>query len=237
MSKAELKDEYMSNNTFDKPEKISRFFNERAAGYNKHMEQALESSFKKFYRLISAFISETKEKITVLELGCGTGLELEGIFTKAPNALVTGIDVSEKMLSNIRSKYVRFLEQIELIRGSYLTIPFQEKKYDYVVSVMAMHHLLHDTKRKLYEKISKAVKNGGKYIEGDYVVSKEKEQQFLMEYNKKIKGVKKCQNGTYHIDIPFSIKTQCQLLLEAGFSDVEVIWHENEAAIFVAGVK
>ena len=81
--------------------------------------------------------------------------------------------------------------------------------------------------------IRKALKNGGKYIEGDYVVSKEKEQQSLMEYNKKIKTVKKCQDEMCHIDIPFSVETQTQLLLEAGFSNVEIIWHENEAAIFV----
>jgi len=34
-----------------------------------------------------------------------------------------------------------------------------------------------------------------------------------------------------------SIETQTQLLLKADFSNIEVIWQENEAAIFVANAK
>ena len=66
----------------------------------------------------------------ILDLGCGTGLELEGIFSKAPNAVITCIDLSEKMLSKLTSKYSRFLDQIKPIKGSYLIVPFPEKKYD-----------------------------------------------------------------------------------------------------------
>ena len=76
----------------------------------------------------------------------------------------------------------------------------------------------------------------GKYIEGDYVVSLKKEQQFLLEYNHKIKNIKTSERNNFHIDIPFSIKTQSQLLLKGGFSKVKVIFHQNEAAIFVARV-
>lgn len=115
-------------------------------------------------------------------------------------------------------------------------VPFPEKKYDYVVSVMAMHHFPYDTKCKLYKKIRKSMKNEGKYIEGDYVVSLKKEQQLLLEHNHKIKSVKESERNNFHIDIPFSIKTQNQLLLKGGFPKVEVIFHQNEAAIFVARV-
>lgn len=73
-------------------------------------------------------------------------------------------------------------------------------------------------------------------IEGDYVVSLKKEQQLLLEYNHKIKSVKESERNNFHIDIPFSIKTQNQLLLKGGFSKVEVIFHQNEVAIFVARV-
>ena len=225
----------MSNNTSDKPVKMSQFFNERADVYDQHMKQTV-TSFEKFYNIISVPIDRTKEAVEILDLGCGTGLELEGIFSKAPNAVITCMDLSEKMLSKLKSKYSRCLDQIKPVKGSYLIVPFPEKKYDYVVSVMTMHHFLYDTKCKLYKKIRKSMKNEGKYIEGDYVVSLKKEQQFLLEYNHKIKNIKASERNIFHIDIPFSIKTQSQLLLEGGFSKVEVIFHQKEAAIFVARV-
>jgi hypothetical protein len=52
------------------------------------------------------------------------------------------------------------------------------------------------------------MKNEGKYIEGDYVVSLKKEQQFLLEYNHKIKNIKASERNIFHLNIPFSIKTQ-----------------------------
>jgi hypothetical protein len=37
----------------------------------------------------------------------------------------------------------------------------------------------------------------------------------------------------YHIDVPFSVKTQIRLMLEVGFADVKTIFHTDRAAVFV----
>ena len=140
----------MSNKTPDKLVKMSQFFDEKANGHDQQMKQTV-TQFKKIYNIISILIGRTKEAVEILDLGCGTGLELEGIFSKAPNAVITCIDLSEKMLSKLKSKYSRFLDQIKPVKGSYLIVPFPEKKYDYVVSVMTMHHFPYDTKCKLYK--------------------------------------------------------------------------------------
>lgn len=223
----------MSNNKIKKPEEMSLFFDIRANGYDKHMKENIKF-FDELYKLISKPITETKSEISILDLGCGTGLEVQSILDRCPNAFITGIDVSEKMLSELARKYEKYLNQIKLIKDSYLSIVLPENTYDYAVSVMTMHHLLYDIKQKTYEKIRKSLKIGGIYIEGDYIVSPEKEKQFLTEYHKIIRTSQTYENGKYHIDIPFSIETQTTILLEAGFSEVEIIWHKEEAAIIVA---
>lgn len=228
-----------------KPEEMASFFDERVSGYDDDMRRfwsderedgsRRSTSFDQFYdQMMSAPIDQTHERIRVLDLGCGTGLELTGIFTKAPNALVTGIDVSEKMLARLKEKYVGHLDQLTLLKGSYVTLPFEEGAYDYAVSVMTMHHFLPDEKCRLYEKIRMALKPGGKYIEGDWFVSIEKEREYLEQYEKTVRLAGLQQDDLYHIDIPFSLETQTRLLLRAGFSKVEVIWEECEAAVLVA---
>jgi hypothetical protein len=51
---------------------------------------------------------------------------------------------------------------------------FSDFSYDYVISVYILFHFT--TKRTLYKKIKKALKQEGLYIEGDCVVSSTKSQ-------------------------------------------------------------
>lgn len=223
----------MSNNQAIKLENMSQFFDSKAKGYDNHMEETIKS-FDDFYSSISKPITKTDLEISILDLGCGTGLEIQGILDRCPNALITGMDVSQNMLMELIIKHAEHLEQIKLVNASYLTAELGENKYHHVISVMTMHHLLHDIKKGLYKKIRRALKPGGLYIEGDYIVSPEKEGHLLDRYHRKVADFKTSENGDFHIDIPFSMKTQKKLLLDAGFSDIEVIWQEGEAAILVA---
>lgn len=221
----------MSNDTHKKPEEMESFFQIRADGYDEHMRNNV-SSFDVLYSKISEPIRPTEEKIEILDLGCGTGLELEEIFKRAPNCLITGIDLSEQMLNRLREKYQNFLKQIKLIKDSYITYPFNQRKYDYIISVMTMHHWLEEEKLTLYKKIRAALKDGGKYIEGDYIVSEEEEKEFLLNYERQMKLIDK--DGLYHIDIPMTEKKQIRLLKEAGFGNVEIIHRDEGNRIFVA---
>lgn len=218
----------MANNI----EQMAAFFNNRADGYEEHM-LSLEDSFN-YYKALSKEITATNDKIEILDLGCGTGLELKEIFKKCPNANVTGIDMSESMLELLKAKYIKFSKQIRLINGSYLDATFPENKYDYVISSMTMHHFTHDVKRQLYCNIKDYLKKGtGIYIEGDYMVDDEKEKEHLLEYYKKLEQL---DNQLYHIDIPFSVDTQKRLLIEAGFNNVNVIYQKENSAILIASI-
>ena len=212
---------------------MTDFFDDNSDGYDEYMHQSVPS-FEAFYEAIAQPIPFTEGVMQILDIGCGTGLEFGPIFQRAPNARITGVDLSEKMLAKLRSKYVDCLRQIRLIQGSFLEMFSGETKYDYVVSVMTLHHLLPKSKGRLYHRIRQALKAGGKYIEGDYIVSKEKEVRMLAECREKLRLVEGCGDGIYHVDIPLTMEMQRELLLEADFGMVEVIWAEGEAAVYVA---
>ena len=39
-------------------------------------------------------------------------------------------------------------------------------------------------------------------------------------------------DGTYHLDVPFSLETQRSLLLEAGFTDFQLIWQKDPTEVW-----
>ncbi len=221
----------MSSNKNIILEDMDKFFDSRVDSYDEHMKENIHL-FEDFYKAIANPIKETQEPLKILDLGCGTGLELENIFSKAKNALVTGVDLSQEMLNKLISKYDKYSNQITLIRDSYTSYDFGKDTYDYVISVMTIHHLFEDEKVKLYSKIRDSLKDDGMYIEGDYVVDEEQSKEALKEYERKIKLVDK--NGFYHIDIPMTEEKQIMLMNKAGFLKVEVIFKGERNRVFVA---
>jgi tRNA (cmo5U34)-methyltransferase len=222
----------MSQQTQSAPEEMASFFDVRADGYEDHMiTKVYQGKQDEFYANVVSSIPKTNESIRVLDLGCGTGFEIAHIFDKAPNAHITCMDMSANMLELLQQKYAHFAGQIECVQGSYVTEPFALNAHNYAVSVMAIHHLLEDAKRELYRKIRHALKDGGIYIEGDYVEDEAEEQRLLKEYHDKMKDAD--PNQHYHIDIPFTVQRQERLFAEAGFAEVNTIYHEGTRAIFV----
>ena len=216
------------------PEEMAAFFDARAAGYDGYIRDYIfeGTTFTLLYQAVSSPIEKTDEPLNILDLGCGTGLEIEALLHRVPNAMITGVDLSESMLERLRKRYAAHMSQITLVTDSYLTMPFGTQAYDHIISAMANHHLLRDTKRELYMKIHAALKPGGKYVEGDSVIPAEMESQFLAEYHELVTGMPPAEDGYYHIDVPFSMGTQRSLLLEAGFKDFELIWQKDSTAVW-----
>jgi tRNA (cmo5U34)-methyltransferase len=219
------------NNEYASPEGMGEFFDARVEGYDDHMRESV-LSFETYYKTIAAPIAQTSSPVRILDLGCGTGLEIPALLEQAPNAEVVGIDLSRRMLDHLMVKGFSPTDNLLLIQGSYLALPLQESSFDYVVAVMTIHHLLPGPKRRLYTNIRRLLRPGGLYIEGDYVVTPEKEKDLLRRYRRSVADIKDVKSGSYHIDIPFSLATQRELFTEAGFSDFTLIHTEGETAIY-----
>lgn len=212
------------------PEEMGAFFDARAEEYDAHMRHLLENH-DAYYRAVAGRVRATEEEIRILDLGCGTGSELKPLFDRASRARITGIDMSEGMLEELRDKYKDRAGQLELRCGSYMELDLGAD-YDYAVSVYTMHHLLPEPKLKLYRRIWEALAPGGLYIEGDCVVSEDMERELLERYWRLVCGMP--DGAQYHVDIPFSARTQISLLEAAGFVDICFWQMESEAAIMTA---
>ena len=85
---------------------------------------------------------------TLLDIGCGTGLELASLYRRFPALQVTGIDLSETMLGQLRASYPD--RDLRLIQADYTAWDLGEREYDGVLSFETLHHLLPEEKEKLY---------------------------------------------------------------------------------------
>ena len=201
-------------------EKMSDFFEARLDGYDEHMMKNIESA-DEFYPFTARQLP-TKESCLILDLGCGTGLELEEYFQLNPSAKVTGIDLSQGMLSALKKKFTD--KDITLVCNSYFDVPFGETLFDSAVSVESLHHFTKEEKVPLYTKLHRAIKDGGCFVLTDYFSLSDEEEQM---HRQNLIALKSAQGITddafYHYDTPLTVAHETDALLEAGFSSVEVL--------------
>ena len=203
-------------------EKMSDFFEARLDGYDEHMMTAIELA-SEFYPFTAKQLP-TDENSRVLDLGCGTGLELTEYYRLCPSVKVTGIDLSQGMLSELKRKFAD--KDIALICGSYFDVPLGENVFDAAVSVESLHHFTKAEKLPLYAKLHAALKENGYFILTDYfALSDDEERTHHQTLNalKAEQGI--ADNEFYHYDTPLTVQHETEALLEAGFTSVEVLNH------------
>lgn len=211
-------------------EPMSDFFEARIQGYDEHMLQEVLGC-REGYAKMAQLVPENTAAL--LDLGCGTGLELDAIFQTHPAVAVTGIDLCQAMLDALRKKHPN--KQLQLICGDYFTVDLPENKYDCAVSFQTMHHFSHEKKAQLYQRIHRALTGGGVYIECDYMVLSQKEEDFYFAENARIRALQNIpQEAFYHYDTPCTVENQIRLLKNAGFSRVEQVFREENTTMLLA---
>lgn len=201
-------------------EKMDVFFENRLAGYDEHMLASIEGA-NEFYKFTAAQLP-MKADSEVLDLGCGTGLELEEYFSLNPSVHITGIDLSMAMLNALAKKFPD--KNLHLINGSYFKVSFESKKYTAVVSVESLHHFTEKQKISLYRKLFQALEVNGYFILTDYFAET---SELEKEYFNNLKKLKQEQNivdnDFYHYDTPLTVEHEMEILSSVGFSSVRIL--------------
>ena len=201
-------------------EKMDEFFAARVNGYDEHMRTEIEGS-SEFYAFTASLLPMKKEA-RILDLGCGTGLELEEYFRLNPEAAVTGIDLSEAMLKALKGKFPD--RSLSLIHGSYFDVELGEKTYDAAVSVESLHHFTAEQKGSLYGKLHAALKEEGCFVLTDYFAESEEQEREYFRSLEYLKHAQELPAGTfYHYDTPLTADHEIQVIRQAGFSEIRIV--------------
>ena len=77
-------------------------FQKRVEEYDSHMLTEVVGCREGYRKMAQLLPAQTR---TLLDLGCGTGLELDEIFKRFPALRVTGVDLTQAMLDKLRQKH------------------------------------------------------------------------------------------------------------------------------------
>ena len=122
--------------------------------------------FEGYYDILNDVYNsiDFKKGSKILDIGVGTGMVTRQLYKDG--AIITGIDFSEKMLS-IAAENMPCATFINFDFNCGLPDEILNKKYDYIISSYAFHHLLADRRIVFIKSLLKILKPHGKIIIAD----------------------------------------------------------------------
>jgi tRNA (cmo5U34)-methyltransferase len=208
-----------------KLEPMAAFFNRNAPTYDEaHTSQICGGIATK--DLIAQYLPGGAYDI--LDLGCGTGLELPAIFARFPQAHVTGIDLAGDMLALLHERCAGLA--VETLHMSYFDYDFPPGRFDAVVSVMSLHHFTPAQKLDLYSRARSALKPGGVLLNCDYFIASPLRVRLNFLRLRRLG----CAPGEMHFDTPLTARQELKILRRAGFGQAEIVWKTGNVRVFEA---
>lgn len=170
------------------------------------------------------------KKITIVDLGTGTGTVAKIVKLAFPNSHIKCVDLAPNMIGEAKKK-LKGLKNIEYIISNFENYDFGP--CDAVVSSLALHHIEPDERKfKFYKKVYSSLKKNGIFIIADVLLASnlfeqkiylKKWEDFILKSLTK-KQVLENYNRYKREDRPNKLLTELFWLKKAGFSDVDVYW-------------
>lgn len=199
------------NETENEPlEGMSDFFRARLDSYEEHMRPWAAA-----YRRVAELVPTTAR--TLLDIGCGTGLELDEVLKARPDIEVTGVDLSPDMLLKLTRKH----PGVQVVEADYFACDFGRERFDMALSFETLHHFPAEQKRGLFTRLLGALKPGGRYLQVDYIACCPEEEALLEAECARRRERDGVPAGRFvHFDTPLTLERETSLMREAGFARV-----------------
>ncbi|MDG4765796.1 class I SAM-dependent methyltransferase [Solwaraspora sp. WMMD406] len=194
------------------------------------LRRQLIPSFDLLYTsAVSAVAMSVSDQPRILDLGAGTGLLSAALRERIPDSSITLVDHSERMLAQARQRFDGGRGTEFVVSG--LTDPLPAGPFDAVVSGLAIHHLEHDDKKKLFHRIPQVLRPGGIFVNVEQVLAPapELEQMYDRQHESHVHAAgtpaDEWAAGRERMkhDICIDVDTQLAWLRDAGFSTVDCL--------------
>lgn len=226
---------------------------ERVAIYDAKMN-IMHPNRTKMAEIVCAMLPfAATEKLTLLDLGTGTGFLTAYLLDAFPHARIIAVDGAAAMMQQAQA---RLHEKAQALAWEICT--FQElarkaaalPQLDAVVSCFALHHLAAEQKLELYRALKERMRRGAWFINADIVtlpntkiearyqylrclgIQQRTRQQFDEERTLEAIAAELAELERTDGDQPLRLEQDLQLLREAGLQEVDCFWKETREAVW-----
>ncbi|GAB6989237.1 class I SAM-dependent methyltransferase [Paenibacillus pini] len=208
---------------------VSSKFDEVAYAYDAQRRKLIPC-FNDFYQTSVSLADTSVKRPNILDLGAGTGLFSSLLLEKYPEAEITLIDLSSKMLEVAESRLARY-SNVNYVLDDY-TNYIALDKYDLIVSALSIHHLSDSDKMKLYKNTLLNLKANGVFINADQVLGHTEaiDMMYRGDWKSKVEASslsREEKDSAYErtkIDRMTPLQTQLNWLQDVGFDDVDCVY-------------
>ncbi len=112
--------------------------------------------------------AQVPPNVRVLDAGCGTGRLARVVKAAQPAAEVIGLDADPRIVSIARQKAAQGELDVKFFEGSIESMPFPDGGFDFVFSVLVLHHLPEEAKAQACREMFRVLRPGGRAIIADF---------------------------------------------------------------------
>jgi tRNA (cmo5U34)-methyltransferase len=178
-------------------------------------------------RLLLAQIPSRAKR--VLDLGTGDGRILAMVKSRLPKIKGVALDFSDPMLELARKRFARD-NLVQVVKHD-LNVKLPASKlgrFNAVVSCLAIHHLTHARKKRIYREIFGLLRANGVFCNLERVASPSEALHL-----KFLNAIGSTPEGEDPSNKLLDVETQVHWLKEIGFLDVDCYWKWLEFALMV----
>lgn len=218
---------------------IKEHFEKEAALFDQFFFKVMPRYEEMLQALIAALPFDKKDKLRIVDLGCGTGNLTEKLIQVYPGASITCIDLAENMLKMAKSK-LKDHPNIRFWLGDVRRFDYQEN-YDLIVASMVLHHVEGREKPRFYRRLYQALSKRGVFFCIDIFVSSndhlqklcmDKWKTFMQANGLPLKRINEMIMRHQKEDRPVVFADELKIMRQAGFSCVEVILKHYNFALY-----
>ena len=179
-----------------------------------------------------------------VDLGAGTGRVSKLLLNAFPSVQLTLVDISANMLGEAKRQLAGYTDRCRFRVHDIFdeALDFPAGSLDFVVSVFAICHAQQvSTYVYLYQRIRRWLKPGGIFVCYDHVLGDSLQLNALgwhrlLLASQNSEQAKEGIVSTYQEDSPLPLRQHLDLLIQAGFGVVDVLYKRNIFAIYT-GIK